>query len=166
MFINEEERARNKRGRLFLQDVWPRIILSIFPLAINGQMKGQWPKKIFNLSAFNCRSEMSISHHRWFLLFQLILQFRYIQYVTNQKSKCYITAQDMFHNGHIHKINLHKSNTYDLDLNSNAENISNVFFDKSIITRPYTLVVIPIFADVDIHHLAIQLPEFQKGQEC
>ena len=46
------------------------------------------------------------------------------------------------------------------------KNIANVFFDKSIITRPYTLVVIPRFADVDIHHFEIQLPEFQKGQEC
>ena len=84
----------------------------------------------------------------------------------NQNSKCYITANNMFHNSHKLQIIMHKSNTYDLDLISNAENIVNVFFDKYIITRPYTLVVIPNFADVDIHHLAIQLPEFQKGQEC
>ena len=72
-----------KRGREIVgEDYFCRMfdqgyILSIFPLVMNGQMKGQWPKNIFNLSVFNCRSEMNISHHRWFLLFKLISQFRY-----------------------------------------------------------------------------------------
>ena len=82
-----------KRGReINGEDYFCRMfdqgyILSIFPLVMNGQMKGQWPKKIFNLSVFNCRSEMNISHHGGFLVFKFIYSFDMLYYCTEHVSQ-------------------------------------------------------------------------------